>query len=77
MTRTDDGFRAIFNDPIFKDQTLLNYVYQSELAKIVRQLGYGAVNEAKGKWEIAGFKKEWIKSFSTRTGEVENALEKT
>jgi conjugative relaxase-like TrwC/TraI family protein len=75
MTQTDAGYRAVFNDPIFKDQTLINYIYQSELAKNVRALGYAINNDAKGKWEIAGFSDQWIERFSTRSREIDEALE--
>jgi conjugative relaxase-like TrwC/TraI family protein len=76
MTRTPAGWRAIFNDPIFKDQTLINYVYQSELAKNVRALGYGIENDAKGKWGIAGFKQEWVEAFSTRSNEIDEEMQR-
>ncbi len=75
MTRTSKGWRALFNDHIFKDQTLLNYVYQSELAKNIRELGYEISNNEKGRWEIAGFEPEWIKQFSTRSKEIDDALD--
>jgi conjugative relaxase-like TrwC/TraI family protein len=75
MTQADAGYRAVFNDPIFKDQTLINYIYQSELARNVRALGYAINNDAKGKWEIAGFSDQWVERFSTRSREIDEALE--
>ncbi len=77
MTQNEAGFRAVFNDPIFKDQTLINYIYQSELARNVRSLGYAINNDAKGKWEIAGFSDQWVESFSIRSREIDEALEHT
>lgn len=73
MTRTDDGWRALFNDRIFKDQALLNSIYQSHLAKNVQDLGFGIVNSRDVKWEIAGVKKEWIKTFSKRSKKIDQA----
>jgi conjugative relaxase-like TrwC/TraI family protein len=74
MTQTKAGWRAIFNDPIFKDQVLINYIYQSELAKNVLDLGYVITNYGKGKWEISGFKKEWVKQFSKRSKQIDNVI---
>jgi conjugative relaxase-like TrwC/TraI family protein len=73
MTWTRDGYRAVMNDQIFKNQTLLNCVYQSYLAKLVRDLGYGIEQKSNGKWEIAGVKDEWIKTFSKRKDEIDVA----
>lgn len=71
MTQTADGFRAVFNDQIFKYQTLLNSIYQSFLAKNVRDLGYGIEQKSRGMWEIAGVKDEWIDIFSKRKNEID------
>lgn len=73
MTQTSDGFRAVMNDQIFKNQTLLNSIYQSYLAKLVRDLDYGIEQKSKGQWEIAGFKDEWIDNFSKRKNEIDVA----
>jgi conjugative relaxase-like TrwC/TraI family protein len=75
MTQTIDGFRAVMNDQIFKHQTLLNSIYQSYLAKLVRDLDYGIEQKSKGQWEIAGVKDEWIETFSKRKNEIDVAEE--
>jgi len=67
MTRAENGWRAVWNDQIFKDQTLLNSVYQSYLARNVKNLGYSIENKQGGKWEIAGVKQDWIDIFSKRS----------
>ena len=67
MTEAKNGWRATWNDQIFKDQVLLNSVYQSELAKNVMDLGYQIESGKNGNWEIAGFKKQWVTNFSKRS----------
>lgn len=70
---TKDGYRAVLNDRLFKYQTLLNSIYQSYLAKFVRDAGYGIEMRSAGKWEVAGFEDEWIKTFSKRKNEIDQA----
>ena len=74
MTVTDKGHRAISNEEIFSHQRLLNTIYQSELARNVREAGYGIQSYPDGRWEIAGIKKEWIDMFSKRLGQVKNEI---
>ena len=71
MTEAKNGWRATWNDQIFKDQVLLNSVYQSELAKNVKQLGYQIESGQNGNWEIAGFKKQWVTNFSKRSAGID------
>ena len=49
MSRTPDGYRAVFNDKIFQDQTLLNSVYQGFLSKHIREKGFGIEYKENGK----------------------------
>jgi conjugative relaxase-like TrwC/TraI family protein len=72
MTPASNGWRAVWNDQVFKDQHLINSVYQSELAKTVHELGYGIHNRADGKWEIAGVTQHWIDIFSKRTEAIDH-----
>ncbi len=74
MLKTRNGYRAVLNDLIFKNQTLLNSIYQSYLAKNIRELGYGIYMKGQGKWEIAGFKQEWIDIFSKRKDKIDEAV---
>jgi conjugative relaxase-like TrwC/TraI family protein len=67
MTKAGNGWRAVWNDQIFRDQTLLNSIYQSYLAKNVKELGYSIENKSGGKWEIAGVKQDWIDIYSKRS----------
>lgn len=69
-------YRAIWFDKIFSDQVLINNIYQNELAKRVKQLGYNIVYDKNGKWEIAGIRKEWIVNFSKRSTLIDPAVKK-
>ena len=71
MTEAKNGWRATWNDQIFKEQVLLNSVYQSELAKNVMDLGYQIESGQNGNWEIAGFKKPWVTNFSKRSAGID------
>ncbi len=75
MTELDGKYRATCNDLIFRDQRLINNIYQSELSKNVYDLGYDIEKKEDGKWEIAGIKKEWIDTFSKRVKEIDKAEE--
>jgi len=75
-TLTDKGYRTILNDEIYKYQRLLNNIYQSELAKNVKDLGYQIKSHSDGKWEIAGINKEWIDTFSKRKTQIDKEEEK-
>jgi len=75
-TLTDKGYRTISNDEIYKFQKLLNNIYQAELAKNVKDLGYQIKSHSDGKWEIAGVKKEWIDTFSKRKTQIDKEEEK-
>ena len=75
-TLTNKGYRAILNDEIYNYQELLNNIYQSELAKNVKELGYPIKSHSDGKWEIAGINKEWIDTFSKRKTQIDKEEEK-
>jgi conjugative relaxase-like TrwC/TraI family protein len=75
MTRASNGWRAVWNDQVFKDQHLINSVYRGALAKAVYELGYSIYNQANGTWEIAGVSRPWIDIFSKRTEAIDNKEE--
>lgn len=54
MTRTPDGrYKAISNEHIFRHQSLINNIYQNELAVNLQKLGY-AIDKYENKFEIRG-----------------------
>lgn len=80
MTRRADGeWRAIESKNLFQMQKALGEMYRQELARQVVKLGYG-IDKKTGKhasmFEISGVSQDLIDKFSSRSQEVEAALEK-
>lgn len=71
FTNTEQGWRAIRNDALFANQTLLLHEYKSKLAQYVQQAGYSVEFHRPGAWELSGFKQEWLDQFSKRSQEIE------
>jgi conjugative relaxase-like TrwC/TraI family protein len=77
QTKISNKHRAIFSDVLYANQTLINQIYQNELARNIHNLGYELDCDGQGKWEIAGITQEHIRKFSKRRIEVkkdENVL---
>jgi conjugative relaxase-like TrwC/TraI family protein len=72
MTQTADGtWRALTNDQLWKQNTLLGAIYHSYLRQRVEKLGYETEDAGKhGTFEISGVSREAIEAFSTRRQEV-------
>lgn len=76
MTKTPDGkYKAISNEHIFKYQTLINNIYQNQLAINIQGLGY-AIDNYENKFEIKGVTEEAIEVFSKRSREIDAMVEK-
>ena len=74
MVNTGKGWRAHWNDQIYKDQKFIRSIYQSELAANVNKLGYSLEHGKNGEWEIAGAGEEVIQKFSKRQNTTEEYL---
>jgi len=66
MVSTEDGWRAHWNQEIFRDQRFIRSIYQSQLAANVRSMGFSLEHAKNGEWEIAGVRKDVIEAFSKR-----------
>jgi hypothetical protein len=82
MTRRSDGeWRAVDARGIFRAQRLAREIYETELGKQLRGLGYEVVTYRDGRagrdraLGIAGFDPEYLKHFSKRSREIEKALQ--
>lgn len=74
--RSDGQWRAIDNEPLYRNQMWLGAYYRSELAKEVQALGYEVrVTHADGRFELAHVGTEQVKVFSNRSQMIERALE--
>jgi conjugative relaxase-like TrwC/TraI family protein len=76
MTQRDDGqWRAIEPRTLFQAQHLGTEVYRDTLAKEVQQLGYEISERGEhGAFELAGYSRETIMSFSQRREQIEQDL---
>ena len=74
ITKTKNkDFKAISNELIFRNQKLINNIYQNELALNIQNLGY-KVDNYDNKFEISGVDEEVIKTFSKRSVEIQETL---
>lgn len=78
--RADGEWRAVDARGIFKAQRLAREIYESELGRELKQLGYEVKNYRDGRHGrdravgIAGYRDEHLKHFSTRSRQIEKAL---
>ena len=66
MTRANDRWYSLHNDPLYRNKKLLGQIYQNELALEVKALGYEIEARDHGQFEIAGYSRESIEAFSKR-----------
>ena len=72
----DDKWRSMANEKLYGSKMLLGALYRSELARGLKDLGYGIEKtHADGRFEIAGVSREAIEAFSSRRAEIEAAME--
>jgi conjugative relaxase-like TrwC/TraI family protein len=69
--RPDGEWRALRNDALFKENTLIGAVYHAELRASLEKLGYKIELTGKhGSFEIAGIDRATISAWSTRHNEI-------
>jgi len=72
----DDKFKAISNEEIFKNQSLINDIYKSELAKNLKEKGYELNFKENGNFEIKGYTQDILDNFSKRHNQILETKEK-
>ena len=76
-TQLPDGtWRSVSNEEIVANQKLLGEIYQNELAYQVRQRGYEIEPQANGQFELKGYGQKLLETFSTRTQQIQEYIEK-
>ena len=77
MVQGEDGkWRTMVNDGLYRNKMAIGAVYRSELARDLKDLGYGIEKtHPDGRFEISGVSREVVKGFSTRRAEIEAAME--
>lgn len=75
MTRVDENgvgkWMALHNDGLFNASKLLGVVYQNELARRVKELGYTITPNKNGTFEIEGYREKDLELFSKRREQIE------
>ncbi|MEL6311065.1 MAG: MobF family relaxase, partial [Pseudomonadota bacterium] len=74
MTLTDQGWRSISNELLFRHSKEVGVVYQQALALEVRRLGYEVERQAKGTFEIPGAASAAAQAFQQRTDAIDDYL---
>lgn len=71
-TQTPDGkWRALYNQPMWKANTLLNSIYTSVLRNKVMEFGFQYdITGKHGQFDLKGFTRELIMAFSTRREQI-------
>jgi hypothetical protein len=76
-TQLADGtWRSLSNEEITRNQKLLGEIYQNELAYRLRQLGYEVEPKANGQFELKGYEPRSLDTFSTRTQQIEDYIQR-
>ncbi len=75
--RADGQWRALDNEPLYRNKMLLGALYRSELGKEVQALGYEVrITHGDGRFELAHVSNEQLKAFSQRSNAIEEALQR-
>jgi conjugative relaxase-like TrwC/TraI family protein len=75
--RADGAWRALDNEPLYRDKMLLGALYRSELAREVQALGYEVrITHGDGRFELAHVGAEALTAFSQRSAAIEAALQR-
>ena len=76
MVQGEDGkWRTMVNDGLYRNKMAIGAVYRSELARGLKDLGYGIEKtHPDGRFEISGVSRDVVEEFSTRRAEIEAAM---
>ncbi len=76
-TQAEDGsWRSLSNEEIIANQKLLGEIYQNDLAYQLRQVGYTIQPQANGQFELTGYSQALLDTFSTRSQQIKDYIEK-
>jgi conjugative relaxase-like TrwC/TraI family protein len=76
-TQAEDGsWRSLSNEEIIANQKLLGEIYQNDLAYQLRQVGYTIQPQANGQFELMGYSPALLNTFSTRSQQIKDYIEK-
>lgn len=73
--RADGEWRALDNEPLYRNKMLLGAAYRAELARELRSIGYEiTVTHSDGRFELADWDANVLKEFSQRSRAIEDYL---
>jgi conjugative relaxase-like TrwC/TraI family protein len=76
LVQTADGkWQSMSNELFYRHQMLYGQVYRNELARLTQELGYKIENRADGLFEIEGYSRDELLTFSQRHNEILQTLE--
>ena len=76
-TQVENGkWYSFLNDSAIAHKKLLGQIYQNELAVELQKLGYEIEQREHGQFDIKGYSKELLETFSTRRGQIEDLVAK-
>lgn len=71
LTRVGEAWRALHNDELWKNNSIIGSVYHAALRTMVEELGYQTRQTGKhGQFEIEGVPREVLKEFSQRREDI-------
>jgi conjugative relaxase-like TrwC/TraI family protein len=70
LTEYNGSWKALNSDGFFYNSKNIGAIYQNELAKIVKGLGYKIEVKDNGTFDIVGYSEEQLKQFSKRTEQL-------
>lgn len=70
MTKHHDEWRALNSDGFFYNSKKIGAVYQNELARRVKDLGYDIKLNQNGTFDIVGYSEEQLQAFSKRSEQL-------
>jgi conjugative relaxase-like TrwC/TraI family protein len=76
-TQAEDGsWRSLSNEETIANQKLLGEIYQNDLAYQLQQVGYTIQPQANGQFELTGYHQALLDTFSTRSQQIKDYIQK-
>ena len=77
LCKTADGkWQRLSNEEFFKNKILLGQIYRNELARLCQELGYKIERRSDGLFELEGYSREQVLTFSERHNQIMDTLER-
>ena len=75
LCKTADGkWQRLSNEEFYQNKILLGQIYRNELARLCQELGYKIERRSDGLFELAGYSREQVLTFSERHNQIMDTL---